>query len=167
MILTLEIKDKDVEDMLEFYISKQKILRAKIANLEKEYKDINAIIIQLKRMPQTGPHQIVPISEDELYSPRWTWVKKIAFVLKNSNKPLTANEIINSIGDYESDLLKNRKKTMSSVSGILSVKSGGVSDKKDFIKKAGESGEFEYSLHNIEINKQEYGSNIKIDDLPF
>jgi hypothetical protein len=174
MAIRIEIKDDHIKDLIDFYSKKQKTLREHILKLEKDLRDISATIAQLKQRPNhtdTVPASLIP--DEEVFSSKWPWIKKIAYAIKEAGKPITTKEIVDILDAYEPKTEEERKSAVSSVSSTLSVKSGKYSDKKDFIKNISESGEFAYDIwkEDREIeNTQTFGSSIVIDDdddLPF
>lgn len=166
MPLQIEIQKEHINDLITFYTEKQKEVKQRISELEREYSDIIAIIMQLRQSSlKDASKEIVPIEGQDIYSPKWTWVKKISFALKQVAKPLTANEIVDIISEYEYEFKIERRKAIASVSSTLSVKAG-----KEFIKEKGVTGEFEYSLpgkFNNNSTKEKFGTKILIDELPF
>lgn len=60
---------------------------------------------------------------------------------------------------------------MSSISGTLSNKSGEYKDRKDFVRSVSPSGDYAYDVWKEGVsentNKEQYGSTMLVDDLPF
>jgi hypothetical protein len=172
MPIHIEIKDNHIKDLIEFYSNKQKSLKDQISRLEKDLRDVTATISQLKQRnidPTTSAASL--LTESQIFSSKWPWVKKIAFVIQEARKPLTTKEIVESLDAYEPKTGEAKKSAISSVSSTLTVKSGKYSDKRDFIKSVSETGDFAYDIW-IENKNQEnqnniFGSNIVIDNLPF
>lgn len=177
MALKIEINDNHIQDLIQFYVEKQKTLKTEIAAREKEIKDISAIILQLKSPKNSITGQVEKVDEGLVYSTKWPWAKKISFVLHvNGGKPLTTKEIVDEISIYEPEFISDRKRAIASVSSTLSVKAD------EFYKEQGESGDYEYSVtpNNSyfpssgygyvgpdKIPIQTYGTNMEVDDLPF
>jgi len=123
--LSIEIKDRHIKDLIDFYIEKQRGLRLQITTLEREVKDISAIIMQLKQTSRSGsPTEIVQLPGQDIYSVKWPWVRKITFALEQVGTPLTTKEIVDLLTDYEPAFISERRKAIASVSSTLSVKSG-------------------------------------------
>jgi len=172
MPIKIEIKDDHIKDLIDFYSSKQKNVRDQISKLERDLRDINATIAQLKQRHINRDITISSLLEDrEVFSTKWPWAKKIAYAITEASKPITTKEIVDILEIYEPKTDEERKTAISSVSSTLSVKSGKYLDKKDFIKRVSDSGEFEYDIwkeeKNIQDSTQKFGSQIVIDDLPF
>jgi DNA gyrase/topoisomerase IV subunit A len=168
-MIKVEFKDEEVTDLIEMYLNKVKSKKDDIAILEKDVRELNAKILQLKRALQ-GEGSYSNISSDELYSEKWQWVKKIKFAIELQKKALTANEIYETLTDFESSFIHEKRKVLSSISGTLSSKSGTYAERKDFIRKESDSGEFEYVVWDENFKEQIkiYEMNIKAeDDLPF
>lgn len=173
MAIRIEIKDDQIDDLINFYLLKQKGIRDQILKLEIELKDVNATIAQLKQRPVNikEPFDASFRLNAEVFSTKWPWLKKITFAIKEAGKPVTTNEIIETLELYEPKFKEDRKKVLSSVSSTLSVKSGSYAEKKPFIKRLSESGEFTYDIwqevQNAEEMPRQYGTHIIMDDLPF
>jgi len=172
MAIRIEIKDDHVTDLINFYSSKQRDLREKIAKLENELRDVNATIAQLRRRPDhiKDSYSAEFQPETEVFSSKWPWQKKIAYAIKEAGKPITTKEIVEILEFYEPKLVEERKSAISSVSSTLSVKSGKHSERKHFVKSLNESGDFIYETweeKETDENLQHFGSSIIMDDLPF
>lgn len=165
MPLSIEINDKHIAHLIEFYVEKQKLMRNDIIKLEREIKEINAIITQLKQSSRTQfSATIQPLPGKEIYSDKWPWIRKIKFALDQSKRPLSTKEVVDFLTDYEPDFISGRRRAIASVSSILSVKSG-----EEVIKSTSETGEFVYGLPEWDIPKpnETFGTTIEMDDLPF
>lgn len=170
MPIQIEIQDQHVKDLIDFYASKQKALRAQVAELESEIKSISATISQLKqtgkKTPFTFSDGTLKIEETNVYYEGWSWVKKIAFAINKAGKPLTTNEIAEVLGAYESP----EKIKISSISATLSQKSGTYEEKLEFIRSTNSKGELIFDVwkpdFQNDINSL-FGTNTKTDDLPF
>jgi hypothetical protein len=173
MAIHIEIKDDQINDLINFYLTKQKGIRDQILKLEIDLKDVNATIAQLKQRPVKIKDSFdVSLRPDaEVFSPKWPWLKKIAYAIKEAGKPVTTKEIIETLELYEPKTEEERKRVLSSVSSTLSVKSGKYSERKPFVKGLSESGEFTFDIwqeeQNTEETSRQYGSRIVMDDLPF
>lgn len=91
------------------------------------------------------------------YSDKWPWVKKVQFAIEYHKRPLTTREIVETLTEYESSLLIDRKRAIASVSSILSSKSG---ENKDFLRVNSEFGDFAYT-----VNKSKYVESDKNSDI--
>lgn len=173
MSVQIEIKDDHIKDLIDFYSMKQKSLKEQISKLEKDLKDVSATISQLKQRnidPLTSA--VALLTDLEIFSPKWPWVKKIAFAIKEAGKPVTTKEIVEILSVYDPKNEEETKSAIKSVSSTLSVKSGKYLEKREFVKSMTDTGEFAYDVwkenKNLEkpINNN-FGSNITIDELPF
>jgi hypothetical protein len=167
MPVNIQIKDGHVKDLVLFYVERQKFLKAQINMLEKEVKEISAIIMQLRQAERTeGATEITPLANADVYDDKWPWVRKITFAMEQVNRPVSTREIVDILTEYEPEFIADRKRAIASVSSTLSVKAG-----EEFEKKQGTRGEFEYSLpgkdNYISNDTQSYGTSIGVDDLPF
>lgn len=173
MAIRIEIKDDHISDLLSFYVSKQKNIHEQISKLENELRDVNATLAQLRQRPLniSDPFTSDLLPEQQVYSAKWTWLRKISYAIKEAGKPVTTKQIVEILEAYEPKLVEERKTAISSVSSTLSVKAGKFSDKKCFVKSINESGEYAYDIWNesltLEKNQSQYGSQITMDDLPF
>jgi hypothetical protein len=173
MAIRIEIKDDEIYDLINFYISKQKSVLEQISKLENDLKNVNATIAQLKQRPLEIKDSFhAELRETgEIFSSKWSWLKKITYAIKEAGKPVTTKEIIQMLELYEPKSDQDRKTATSSVSSILSVKSGKQSDRKHFVKSLTESGEFAYAIWQedqaIQEEPRQYGRSIAMDDLPF
>lgn len=159
MPVQIEINDAHIDALIDFYIQRIKVLREEVIVRERELKDINTQILRLKKGKNTsstifnsqGQHPSLP------YSEKWPWVKKIRFALEVQGRPLTTKEIVETLTEYEIELMFDRKKAVASVSSMLSTKSG--SD-KDFIRVESVSGDFAYDINRgKEIDENEENVN--------
>ncbi|MFN0081113.1 MAG: hypothetical protein ACKVOM_01215 [Ferruginibacter sp.] len=171
-MIKIEFNDeKEVEVLIEMYLNKVKNKKDQLSDLETEIQELNAKVLQLRRALQGGEGTYGKVGSDELYSSKWQWVKKICFALEFTKKALTANEIFDVLSKFEMEFNLEKRKIMSSISGTLSSKSGSYEDRKDFIKKEGETGEYEYQIwkedYSLKKNIFYSGNEITIEDLPF
>ncbi len=164
MPLQIEIKDEHLKEMIEFYVSKQRDIRMQINNLEKQAKEVSAIIQQLNQSIRETGH-IRPLPESAVYSDKWPWVKKIKFAIGQGREPVTTREIVDLLIQYEPALEYNRKKAVASVSSTLSVKTG-----EEFGRVLSESGDNAYYiLEDVsdEQKKDPGRTTIDLENLPF
>jgi hypothetical protein len=167
MAIQIEIQDSHAQLLIEFYISRLKVLRDEIIAREQETKDINRIIQKLKqkniserieRNVSTSERSVSAITS---YSHKWPWVKKVQFAIEYQNKPLTTKEIVETLIEFESSMLIDRKRAIASVSSILSSKSGG---NKDFLRVDSEFGDFTYIINNQKDLESDNHAEIDDDD---
>ena len=147
MSVNIEINENHIDALIDFYIQRMKILRDEIAIREKESKEINAQILKLKKgknpsslLSSTSAQPINGVG----YSDKWPWVKKIRFAIETQGRPLTTKQIVETLTEYEIELMFDRKKAVASISSMLSTKSG---PDKDFIRVEGETGDFAYTIN--------------------
>ena len=172
MNISIQFKEAEIPVLIEMYLDKVKQKKEEIFHLEKDVKDISAKVSQLRLALKGGNGSIAPLQSDSAYSDKWQWVKKISFAIELNGKPLTINEIIDTLSDYEPSFINDRKKVMSSISGTLSIKSGSYDDRKEFIRCNSESGEYAYDVWKENEPEQQksiekFGNEIELDDLPF
>jgi hypothetical protein len=166
MPVQIEIHESHIQSLVEFYALRLKALREEIAEREKETREINSLIQKLRRkgVPEpTTNGTLIPRVE---YSETWPWAKKIAFAIELNNKPLTTKEIVDSLIDYESSFLFDRKRVVASISSVLSMKSG---PDKDFIRTENDAGEFAYNINRPNQDQAKLINQVSIEDdgLPF
>lgn len=171
-MIKIEFNDeKEVEVLIEMYLNKVKNKKDELSIVETEIRELNAKILQLRRALLGGEGTYGKVGSDELYSSKWQWVKKINFALEFTKKALTANEIFEILSKFETEFNLDKRKIMSSISGTLSSKSGSYEDRKEFIKKEGVSGEYEYQIwkedYSLKKNIFYSGNEIVVEDLPF
>lgn len=171
-MIKIEFNDeKEVEVLIEMYLNKVKNKKDELSKLEKDLQELNAKVLQLRRALQGGEGTYGKVGSDELYSSKWQWAKKINFALDFTKKALTANEIFDVLSKFEMEFNLDKRKIMSSISGTLSSKSGSYEDRKEFIKKEGDSGEYKYQIwkedYSIKDKVFYAGNEIIIEDLPF
>lgn len=179
MPVNIYIQDKDVDDLIQFYNSKLKVIKEKKGELDKEESSIKATIAQLKSkkalvVTTDMQNTMTVIENDEKeYNRKWIWVKKIEFVIRDIGHPATTNEIVDRIIVFEPGL--DRKLAIASVSSNLSVKSGTPEDNKGFIKIDDGTRVSKYFINTpipsvpvlgIE-NTKVSDVKIKFDDMPF
>jgi hypothetical protein len=163
MPIQIEVQDIHAQLLIDFYVSRLKVLRDEILEREKEARDINAIIQKLrKREPPLVSNSLH--LEKSTYSEKWPWVKKVQFALETQEKPLTTKEIVDVLTEYEPSFLFDRKRAVASISSILSSKSG---VDKDFVRVSSDSGDFAYELSKQVNNKNNSELDPLEDDLPF
>ena len=173
MAVSITFKESEIPLLIDLYLVNLKNKKDEINTLEKEVKEINAKIIQLKKALNAAGTDttISPIFAHDMYSEDWQWTKKIQFAIEFVKKPLTVNEIVDTLGEVEPSIIAERRKAMSSISGTLSNKSGDYSDKKYFIRTTSASGEYAYDVwkeRKEEVEEIEtYGNKIIVDDFPF
>jgi len=176
MPIQIEVHDSHAQLLIEFYVSRLKLLREEIQERERESKEINGVIQQLKkRAALAGEADEIP-TPLVYYNDKWTWLKKIHFALEQRGKALSTKEIVDTLADYEPTFLFDRKRAIASISSVLSVKSGAG---KDFLKVDTDSGEFAYAINDFPPDdddikqisytktQQSNESLAPIDDLPF
>jgi hypothetical protein len=172
MTIQIEIKDDHVKDLLEFYSSKQRALKDQISKLERDLRDINSTISQLKHLTAMPGSPSIDLFDDaEIFSPKWPWIKKIAFAIKEAGKPISTKEIVEVLNVYEQRNEEDKKSAISSVSSTLSIKSGKYSDKREFVKAISSTGEYIYDVwkekKDLDDHTINHFNNIVIGDLPF
>lgn len=150
MAKSIEIPDSDVAPLREFYEKKEN-------HLIKELEGVRSILEQLKGIHiPSNPAQLqidhkMPVG----YSEKFTWFKKVQFIIKNYGGELTTSQIVEKLLEFEPAYKgENRKTAVASISAILSAKSkpGGF-----FGKKTNVADENVYFIN-------EQGEN---DNLPF
>ena len=173
MAIRIEIKYDHINDVVTFYALKQKSIREQISKLEYELRDVNATIAQLRQRPSnlSDSFSAELLPGNEVYSPKWTWLRKIKHAIKEAGKPITAKQIIEILEAYEPKSEGEKKTILSSVSSTLSVNAGKISDKKHFVKSISDSGDYAYQVWDDNLSSEEaelkFGSHITMDDLPF
>jgi hypothetical protein len=162
MPIQIEIQDSHAQLLIDFYVSRLKVLRDEILDRERETKEINGVIQKLKKR-ELHPIAISngsPVDRAD-YSEKWTWLKKVLFALDIEHRPLTTKEIVDVLTEYEPSFLFDRKRAVASISSILSTRSG-----SEFVRVDSDSGDFAYRLRNDNDDKVEEAEEI-VDDLPF
>ncbi|MBP6023048.1 hypothetical protein [Ferruginibacter sp.] len=166
MSIQIEINDIHVKQLTEFYIQRLKALREEIIEREKESKEINLMIQKLRKanIPEDGAVYIELPAFD--YSDKWPWVKKIQFAIEYSGRALTTKEIVDTLSEFETSFIYDRKRAIASISSVLSMKSG---NGKEFLRSESVSGDFAYDLNKGDL--KQVSSNIQeaqaVDELPF
>lgn len=173
MSVNITFKESEIPLLINLYLESLKTKKDEISTMEKEVKEINAKIIQLKRALNSAgtDSTIQPVNGNEIYSDNWQWTKKIQFAIEQANRPLTVSEIVETLGEVEPSILTEKRKAMSSISGTLSNKSGEYKDKKEFVRSVSPSGDYAYDVWKegtltTEIQTK-YGNAMIVDDLPF
>lgn len=189
--VNIYIQSKDLSELLEFYEAKLKITKQKRKDLENDESEIRATIAQLKNKMQSTETidespTLFSIKPNKFqYNKKWTWVEKIEFAIRESSKPLNTTEIVDSLIIHEPSLDDDKRRSVASVSSILSIHSGvnEQSDKK-FIKidRGGRSNflvrdTVDENINNDALPLKEDKVEIielppphdfdKVDDLPF
>ena len=163
------IQSKDLEELIDFYETKLLSVKQQRKDLDLSEREIRATLMQLrsKLSDLTAPednsikYSIQPNLSS--YSRTWQWVQKIEFAIREGGKPLTTTEIIEMLIVVEPALEDEKRKSISSVSAIVSMQSGTIDDKnKKFVKITDTIGKSRYYLHEevLSENKSE-------TDLPF
>lgn len=153
MAIQIEIHDIHAKLLIDFYIQRLQVLRAEMAERERETKEIYTIIQKLKRGDISKETQAAGLAQaaPSNYSENWTWIKKVQFAIQQQGKPLTTKEIVETLTEYEPSFIFDRKRAVASISSILSSKSG---TGKEFLKVENDIGD---SAYTININpKQEH-----------
>lgn len=171
MPINILFDEKEAQDLIDFYTQKQRAIKGQMATLAAELKSISAKILDLKQGIQSEA-QDNPLSLDSSeYNIRWHWVKKIEFAITKAGKPLTTNEIVDILQDYQPEFIVNRRSAIASVSATLSAKSGSQSQHKEFVKMIADWGGQTFDIWKEipeDINEQkEPETSLKEDDLPF
>lgn len=148
------IQSKDLEELIDFYETKLISIKQQRKELDLSEREVRATIMQLrgKLSDLTAPEDngIKYSVQPNLatYSRTWNWVRKIEFAIREAAKPLTTTEIIEMLIVVEPGLEEEKRKSISSVSAIVSMQSGGINDKdKKFIKIIDAIGKSRYYLH--------------------
>jgi hypothetical protein len=175
--IKIEIRKEDAEDLVEFYVEKQKNIKNQMSALEASLKEINGKILELKQILKG---EVKSDASEPEYSSKWHWVKKIEFAITVAGRPLTSKEIVDVLTDYDPSYIVGRKTAIASVSATLSAKSGAYEHHKDFVKIPAEWGDYLYDVWKekvIEPIKENLDNQetdlVKIadsgigDDLPF
>ncbi len=162
MAIQIEVHDTHIQPLINFYLERLKALRAEIIEREQEVREINSTIQKLKKRNVTASDtdKNTPITN---YSEKWPWVKKVQFAIEFKGTPLTTKEIVDTLSEFESSFLIDRKRVVASISSILSSKSG---EGKDFTRVDSESGDFAYAL-NTPNNTTALSNDDDDDSLPF
>lgn len=178
MQFTIQVRNDDIQAIMDFYISKVQSINSKIVELQKELSDINTIIVNLQKAAETGkirPDDIVP-SESEVYLSTWSWTKRISFAIEKMGAPCTSREVFDVLLKYQPALAVSKKKSLAIISATLSSRSGSYESKLDFIKVSTQWGENKYDVWRERIIQKEEmkksgnvisGIPKRDDDLPF
>ncbi|MEP7279590.1 MAG: hypothetical protein ABI813_13150 [Bacteroidota bacterium] len=163
MSIQIDVQDSHAQLLIDFYISRIRVLREEIMIREQETREINSVIQKLKKKSNLEKSErLIPITN---YSEKWPWVKKVQYAIEYQNRPLTTKEIVDVLSEFESSLLIDRKRAVASISSILSSKSG---EDKDFLRVESDSRDFAYVINShkeIEITPH---TEIEDEDrLPF
>lgn len=145
MPVQIEVNDSHIKHLTDFYIQRLKVLREEIIERERESKEINATIQKLRK--GTSPTEISSETKKAApeYSEKWPWIKKVHFAIEQQQRPLTTKEIVDTLTEYETSFIYDRKRAVASISSILSSKWG---NNKEFIRMESESGDFAYGLND-------------------
>ncbi len=144
MSIKIEINEAHVKQLMEFYIQRIKVLKEEITERERESKELNESILQLRKAVSDKSGNVQKINpKASRYNTLWPWFRKIEFAINHMNKPISTREIIETLSEFEPSFLYNRKKAVASISSVLSTKSG---KGKKFIRKQNDIGEFIYTL---------------------
>ncbi len=166
MPIKIEISNKYLDDLISFYLEKQKEIKLQIHALENELTELSSLIINLKQSERLESNMQSDTKEYEQYSTDWTWVKKISFVLEKAKKPLSTREIVDVLEVFEPQYVLQRKTATASVSATLSTKSGSYLQKKEFIKIPSEWGDSKFELWTEKENEFKLPPKVD-DDFPF
>lgn len=128
MEVTVNVGEKVVHPMIQFYESRYQQVKEAAQRLYDEAKQIANVISQLKykelELKPKSPASSVPVNEDKEYSKDWSLNRKIQFIISKNNKPLTSGEISAQLLIIDRALAKEREKTVKNVSTILSIETG-------------------------------------------
>jgi len=142
--MQLEIFSKYKSEFREFCLIKKGELEKQLDEINKLLNDIDEHSIISKAIKsdienKTESRDIVKLENG--YIIQWSWVKKIIFILSNTNSALTAKQITDEVLKLEPN--QDWKQVNSVISGQLSLK---IKADKDFVREKNEIGEFAYSL---------------------
>lgn len=147
MEVTVNVDEKAVHPMIQFYESRYQQVKEGAMKLYDEAKQIAKVISQLKyKELEIKPKSVVSsstVTEDKEYSKEWSLNRKIQFIIGKNNKPLTSNEISSQLLMLDKSLAKDREKTIKNVSTILSIETGKIYSRV----KEENKREFHYSLN--------------------
>lgn len=147
MEVTVNVDEKAVHPMIQFYESRYQQVKEGAMKLYDEAKQIAKVISQLKyKELEIKPKSVVSsstVTEDKEYSKEWSLNRKIQFIIGKNNKPLTSNEIASQLLMLDKSLAKDREKTIKNVSTILSIETGKIYSRV----KEENKREFHYSLN--------------------
>lgn len=146
--INIQLPKEHIPQLREFYTSR-------LAQLQKEIGEVSALLQQLDSQITVSNGNTVVNGQGVLipaavnippgnYHPKWSFIKKAKFALKEAGRALTVKEIVDFLLDnYEPNLKNERKKFMSSMSGTLShqSKEGGI-----FKRRQNELEEYEYEI---------------------
>ena len=155
--VNIYIQSKDLLDLIEFYDLKLKAIRQRKKDLERDESEIRATIMQLRAKQNAESSDIGSLIKYSIkpnmneYSKRWIWAKKVDFAIREAGKPLTTNEIVDTLMIYEPSFEDDKRRAIASVSSITSVHSGSIEDKeKRFIRIDDETGRSKFFVRDEE-----------------
>jgi hypothetical protein len=175
------IQSKDLADLIVFYEAKLKEVKQQRKDLEVYEREIRHTIMQLKAKHQeTESINEKPIlftvnPNKNAYNRNGTWVEKIEFAIREAARPLNTTEIVDLLIVHEPILEDNKKRSVASVSSILSLNSGAKDDlEKKFVKIEDATGRTKFFVKDdFELEKEPVKSTEiepskpPIEDLPF
>ncbi len=169
--MPIQIDEKDAQDLIDLYIQKQRSIKNQMAVLNADLKALNTKITDLKQALKSG--DINTGASDEMeYNINWHWVKKIEFAITKAGKPLTTNEIVDILTDYQPEYISGRRSAIASVSATLSLKSGTHSMHKEFVKIISDWGGTLYDVWKeipdpLPDSPSAFNKDEPLEDLPF
>ena len=145
--ITLELQDDEKNQLLEFYLNKQKDIQNKISGLSNLFKRNEEKIMLLRngKEPSHTPAS-KPLFDKEGsalgdYNPKWTWLQKGIYAIKYKGKGIPFRDIVNTILFFEPSLKENKHKVVSGVS-VLGVKA----QKNEIVSRCKEGSDYIYGL---------------------
>lgn len=152
MGIQIDISDRDIPALREFYSQK-------LAQAKSEVLSIEKMLLQLDSKVDKGIVDImkgdVKVEESSIeshesisreatnYHSEWTWFRKIKFVLIGNE--FTTRQIVEDILQFEPERRSDRSRIVGTISAILSSKAKG--ENPTFIKRKNEKEDFVYSLN--------------------
>lgn len=144
MSVQININDVQANLLKDYYKRRLSEIQSEIGKLTAEIGEIDKFMKQLDKevLSADALSNTTNISINN-YQDRWSWVKKAAFLIKESGRALSTRDMVDLIIDkYEPGQKENRKTVVASLSAVMSTKT----KEGLFVRQQNEFGEFEFSL---------------------
>ncbi len=145
----ITLDDSQIRELIEFYENKKEALMKKMVELNKQIKDVDALLTPLEdSIDDSEPLKLQTFEDEEItYNPNFSKAKKAAWILNEVGHELTVNVIAEVIGDFEPHLFLNdeeaKREYITQLSSTLGTK---AKNHKQFYRIKNEENIYEYGL---------------------
>ena len=137
----IEVPISERENLIDYYLKKKEVVLSQLSSIDSMLNSLGFVNKKAATVNNSSNTDIIQFENG--YIPQWSWIKKIHFVLNNSDIALTARQITDKILSLEPDSNLEGSKIFATISGQLSNK---ISAGKDFEREKNVLDEYVYRI---------------------